>query len=250
VRCAGLGLLVGLAITACATDPAERNNAGNALAARGAYDQAVDAYQLAQVLAPDRPEAYYNAGIALAEAEQLDAALAALDQALATADDALIGDARYNLGNVYFRLRRYPDAIAAYQDVLLRDPDDAEARYNMELALRFDLPPTPTAQQQQTEPDEGETDPNTTPTNQPRAEDGPTPTPPRVDDTPNESATPERGTGDFGSDAESTLMPQTEGELTMEEAQRILDSLVQDQQSLSEFLQESIPAGDTGDNDW
>lgn len=243
-------VLMPLALAACAANAAERNNAGNDLAGREEYDSAVEAYQVAQVLAPDRPEAYYNAAIALSNADQLDEALSAVQQSLETADSGLVRDAYYNLGNVYYRLGRFYDSVSAYQEVLLMNPDDDEARYNMELALRFAVPPSPTAQEQKTEPDLGQSDPNTTPTDQPRSEDGPTPTPPVQDDTPDETATPERGTGDFGADEESTLVPQLEGEMTMEEAQRILDSLEQDQQSLSEFLQESNPSGESNDNDW
>lgn len=238
------------ALVACAANAAERNNAGNDLTGREDYAAAIEAYQVAQVLAPDRPEAYYNAAIALSNADQLDEALAAVEQSLETADADLMRDAHYNLGNVYYRTGRFYDAVSAYQQVLLMNPDDAEARYNMELALRFAVPPSPTAQEQQTEPDQGQTDPETTPTDQPRSEDGPTPTPPLQDDTPDETATPERGTGDFGADEESTLVPQVEGEMTMEEAQRILDSLEHDMQSLSEFLQEADPSGESNDNDW
>lgn len=237
-----------LLCAACAANPNERNNAGNDLTAREEYDSAVEAYQVAQVLAPDRPEAYFNAGIALANANELDAALAAVQQAMKTADDNLIRDTYYNLGNVYYAMARYYDAIAAYQEVLLRDPTDEQARYNLELALRFAVPPTPTAQQQKTEPDEQQTDPNTTPTDQPKSEDGPTPTPPRIDDTPDLTPTPERGSGDFATDEESTLVPQLDGRMTIEDAQRLLDSI--EQQSLSEFLNEAQPAGDTTENDW
>lgn len=248
VRHALLALCCVVVGAACAADANERNNAGNALAARQEFDQAVVAYQVAQVLAPDRPEAYFNAGIALAQADRLEAALAAVQQALRTADEALIGDTYYNLGNVYYGLRRYNDAVAAYQQVLLRDPADDEARYNLELALRFAVPPTPTAQQQRTEPDEQQTDPETTPTDQPKSDSGPTPTPPRIDDTPDLTATPERGGGDFSQQAESTLVPQQQGRMSVEEALRVLDAI--EQQSISEFLRETQPDGDSLEKDW
>ena len=51
----------GLALWACTTNPAERNNAGNSLYDQGDYNAAWNAYQAAQVSAPDAPEAYYNA---------------------------------------------------------------------------------------------------------------------------------------------------------------------------------------------
>jgi tetratricopeptide (TPR) repeat protein len=235
----GLMFLVG----ACEVNPVERNNAGNNLTVGENYEAAVQAYQISQVLNPDAPQAYYNAAIALAESENLNTAAKSLRKALETADEDLIEAAYYNLGNVYFRMGRF-------KEVLMRNPDDADARYNMELALAFGKLPTPTAIEQKTEPDEGETDPDITPTDQPNALTGPTPTPPRIADEPDLTATPQGGTGDFGANTPSTLVPQTEGELTEEEARQLLEDIQQDIQALSEFLRDPAPIGDPEQNDW
>src|SRR5690349_20722017 len=84
-------------LSGCGANPAERNNAGNDLTVNGAYGEAVNAYQVAQVLNPDAPIPYYNAGVALARNEDLEAAALALEQALKTSDDDLIKQAYYNL---------------------------------------------------------------------------------------------------------------------------------------------------------
>jgi Ca-activated chloride channel homolog len=243
-------VMVFLGLTACSPNPHERNNAGNAALRRGDNVEALAAYQVAQAVNPDAPVPYYNAAIALADAEQLDLARAALDQALETADAALVQKAHYNLGNVYFDMGQYFDAIQAYQRVLLIDPDDEDARYNLELALLFAVAPTPTAQEQQTEPDQGQTDPETTPTDQPGALDGPTPTPPLQDTPPDLTATPEGGTGDFRGDEPSTLVPQERGALTIEEARRLLENIEQNQESLREYLEQIGDSGEPVDIDW
>lgn len=40
----------------------------------------------------------------------------------------------YNLGNAYFKLKEYPRAILNYERCLLRDPSNADAQQNVELA--------------------------------------------------------------------------------------------------------------------
>ncbi|NJL54625.1 tetratricopeptide repeat protein [bacterium] len=156
-----------LLLAGCAVNTAERNNAGNAALARGAYDTALRAYRAAQVESPDRPEPYYNAAAALLGLAEFEQAIAALEQALSIADSFLAVRAYYNLGNIFFEQREFGAAIAAYREALLIDPDYGPARYNLELALLRFVPATPTALEQQTNPDMGQTDPETTPTDQP-----------------------------------------------------------------------------------
>lgn len=241
-------VICGLLLAACGTNIAERNNAGNRYFAREDYDAALQAYQAAQVADPDRPEAYFNAAAALAQDDELIRAVDALNEALETADDNLAAEAYYNLGNVLYSMTRYDEAIAAYQEALLRRPDYDDARYNLEIALLRYVPPTPTAQEQKTEPQQDNTDPETTPTNQPRGFDDPTPTiPPQDFDL---TATPERGEGGGGDEDSTTPIPQSEGELTVEQAERLLDQIQQDQEALSEYLEEEASSGEIIEKDW
>ena len=43
----------------------------------------------------------------------------------------LVEDVYFNLGNAYFREGRFDDAIGAYREVLLLDPDDLDAKVNL-----------------------------------------------------------------------------------------------------------------------
>lgn len=235
---------------ACAVNVAERNAAGNRQYRAEDYEAALRSYQAAMVDAPDRPEPYYNAASALAGLEQFSLAAAALEQAIRTGDEELIARAHYNLGNVYFLMGDFDRAAEAYRQTLLLDPDDDDARYNLELTLRRRLPATPTAIEQQTQPEQGETDPEITPTNEPAGQDGPTPTPPPQDITPEPSATPEGGEqADAGNDP-STPVPRDGGEMTIEQAERLLDAVQQDQQALRQFLRDTSPSGEPGERDW
>jgi Ca-activated chloride channel family protein len=246
-----VSLLSSAILVACGINAAERNNAGNSLYAQADYDDALRAYQSAQVAAPDLPEPYYNAASALARQGELGAAIEALEHALRTADEGLTAQAFYNLGNVYYEMAEYDDAAAAYQQTLLLRPDDQDARYNYELALSRILPLTATALQQQVEPEQGETDPSVTPTGQPGAPDGPTPTPPPEEGPPDLTATPVEGGGDQGgAEHSNTLTPQPQGPMSLEDAQRLLDSVQQDQRTLQEFLRDIATPSTPPAEDW
>lgn len=227
---------------------AERNTAGNQAYHNHRYDAALRAYQNAQVIAPDHPEAYYNAASAYLQLDDLEQAQFALEQALKSSDESLQARAFYNLGNVYFVAERYRDAIRMYQQALLLEPDDEDARYNLEVALLRDIPPTPPEQEQQTDPEQDDADPDVTPTDQPGGFDGPTPTPPPQDF--DLSATPEAGQGQQGNEDSSTPVPQSQGEMDVEQAERLLDQVQQDQEALREYLQEEASGGVTEEKDW
>ena len=235
-------------LATCADKVARYNSGGNSDFDRGNYQSALRAYHAAQGAAPDRPEAYFNAAAALIELDELDHAMAALEQALKTADEELSVAAYYNLGNIFFDMGSYELAIDAYQQALLLDPDASDARYNMELALLRFVPIAPTDIEQQTEPDSGYTDPEVTPTDEPGGYEEPTPTPPSIEF--DLSAIPEMGEGGSGGQDSSTPIPQSQGQMTIEEAERLLDQIQQDQQVLREFLQEDGLSGQTSEKDW
>ncbi len=248
------GLIAGfmvclLLVVACGTNTAERNNAGNAAYARGDYAAAVLAYQAAQVNQPDRPESYYNAASALLQLVDYEAAVAALEQSLEEADSDFAARAYYNLGNILFEQRQFGDAVLAYQQALLRNPNDEDARYNLELTLLRYVPPTPTAIEQQTNPELGQTDPEATPTNEPGGFDGSTPTPPPAAP-PDPSETPSTGNeGELGPDSQ-TPIPSENGDMTVERAAQILDSVEQNQEALREYLEDVAEPGDPVEQDW
>ena len=252
--------LLMLVLVSMPVNVAERNNAGNDLYAQGSYESAILAYQAAEVQAPDAPEAYYNAANALVETGQLRSAQASLQQALLNADESLIKKAYFNLGNIYYQLAFYDDAVAAYREVLVRDPADQDARHNYEMALaRSEPTPTPTLQEQQTNPEEDNTNPDAVPTNKPAAQDqseltpSPTPTPlpthpvgpldePPPTLVPNIGGTP----GQF----ESTPVPQENGPQTVEDAERQLDGIEADQRTLREYLSGLVTPGPLNEKDW
>ena len=135
-----------LFLTACSETPAQVNNAGHEPfeqaeaevapeVALDAYEEALDAYELAQESAPEKGEPYYNAANTQYRMEAYDEALRDYDEALKYAEGDLRARGYFNKGNVYFDREEYPDAIEAYKEVLRIQPDNEDAKHNLELAL-------------------------------------------------------------------------------------------------------------------
>jgi tetratricopeptide (TPR) repeat protein len=222
----------------CDVNPAERNNAGNALYNQGQYDSAIAAYQAAQVAAPDNSEAYYNAACAYAQQGDYDKAISALQQALITTNADLKTRSYYNLGNIYFQMGRFDSAVDAYQKALLLNPTDEDARHNLELAIKRLVLPSPTA---------------ISPTSQP-THDG------------NNAATPTSElSGQLTSVASSTpdiSMSQPENltstpffnglpvTISVKDAESILDAVQQAQQALPTQSLSGTPSASNAGKDW
>ncbi len=241
-RCQGWFIVCWALLAACTVNPAERNNSGNDLYTQGNYPAAIRAYQAAQVIMPDDPVAYYNAGSALAAAGQVQAAIDNLNQALKTADESLITQAYYNLGNVYFDMALYSNAVEVYREVLLRRPDDDDARFNYELAL---------SRSANEAPQEDEQEPDPTATDTAEGGDQPTPTPSPGTGTPENTEEPESGGGgDSDGDEPITVTPEPQGEMSEAQMENMLDSVEENQQTLREYLQRLSTPGPAPDKDW
>ncbi len=134
--------------TATAIEAAARGDADQALAAaRTAYEIAPRSVPEDAVADPESPEprprvdsrVAYNTGTAHLAAGDAGRAVELLNQAAATADaDApgLAATTHYNLGNAQLEAGDTAAAIASYKESLRRDPADAAAKHNLEVALR------------------------------------------------------------------------------------------------------------------
>lgn len=243
-------LLLLLVFVAC-SGRAQDISSGNSHYNDGDYQQALDSYRDVMVANPDDPIAYFNsASVLLLGLAEFDRAVEALELAVAQGDDQMAVQAYYNMGNVFFEEGIYLDAIWAYQQALLIDPNDDDARYNLELAMQRYIPPTPTALEQQTNPEFGQSDPETTPTNEPGGFDGPTPTPPPMEVSPDPSQTPESGDRSEDGEESGTPIPQADGGMTIEQAEDLLDAVEQDQETLSQYIDDETTSGNPGEPDW
>jgi len=142
-----------------------RTEKGNDLYGEGKNDPALSEYQKAQNAAPEAPQLHYDVGNVLYRQENWEGAAEAYERALGAAGTDLAPRAAYNLGNALFRDEKYDDAVRAYTRALRGAPRDADAKRNLELALRAleqqkkNQKPNPQDQQQQQQQKEGQQPP-------------------------------------------------------------------------------------------
>ncbi len=138
-RAAGAACLLALALfrPAVADPAASRNNEGNRLYNQKLYDEALRMYTEAQVSRPEAPELHYNIGNVLFRKKEFDKAVEEYLRAQAASDPVLSQAATFNRGNALLMQGRPEEAIQAYVQSLRARPDDADAKRNLELALRL-----------------------------------------------------------------------------------------------------------------
>jgi len=116
---------------------ASKNNKGNKLFEKEKYTEALKKYTDAQLNAPESPIIRYNVANTYYKLAEYDKALDEFNKALAnTTDNSLKEKIYYNMGNTYFRMQDYVKAIENYKRALEIDPNDEDAKYNIEIARK------------------------------------------------------------------------------------------------------------------
>ncbi len=98
----------------------------------GAYDQALRGFADHQTERPDDPELSLNVGAAHYKLKDFEAADSQFYRAAAIGDDELRAQALYNLGNSAYRQDKLEDAVDFYMGSLEANPDDLDAKFNLE----------------------------------------------------------------------------------------------------------------------
>jgi Ca-activated chloride channel family protein len=147
---------LGLALLSACGSPAEKlNQQGNEAFAKQAFQDALQAYASAKIESPELAEPYYNAANVLYRQEKYAEALEEIQKALAQAeDDELEERGHYNKGNASFNTQEWETAVEAYKAALLLNPDDQDAKHNLELALQQQEQQEQQQQQQQQDQDQ------------------------------------------------------------------------------------------------
>ncbi len=192
-----------------------------------AYADALRSYTEAQIKAPQAGELYYNLGNVFYRQDDFERATEAYTRALLSASERLESSAAYNLGNANYRLEQFPEAVAAYERTLRENPNDRDAKRNLELAL-WALEQQQQEQQDQQQPGD----------EQPQQEGA----------SPRQSG--QAGEGEEGEEnQEPAPVP---GEMTPEEAERMLDGLEeQELENLRKQAQQQRPVRSKSvEKDW
>lgn len=195
---------------------ASQNNEGNRLYEQKRLDEALKKYTDAQVTLPNAPELHYNIGNVLFRKGEIDKAIEEYMKAQSAKDPRLSQAAIYNRGNALMSSGKAQDAVNAYVQALRARPDDADAKRNLELALRL---LQEKQKQQQKQPDS-------------RNDKQQPPKPP-----------PEGGPRKGGDDQKKPPAQKGQAPMSEEEARRILEALQdQEKEGIKQHVQAAVPA--------
>lgn len=122
---------------------------GNDAYKKAKYDSAAMQYSKVLQKDPDNVTAQYNLGNALYKADKKEEAIGAYEKSAGKLDKPVEkSNAYYNKGVVYQNDQKLAECIEAYKNALKLDPDNEDARHNLQLALK--------KQQEQKQKDEKE----------------------------------------------------------------------------------------------
>ena len=110
--------------------------AGNAALKAGKADEALGHYDAAVKKLPADAGTHFDRGAALYALSRFDEAGQEFLRATEAKDPALKASAFYNLGNAFFKKEKFKDAVSAYTRSLGLRPEDKQAKWNLEIALR------------------------------------------------------------------------------------------------------------------
>jgi Ca-activated chloride channel homolog len=110
--------------------------AGNSALQAGKADDALVHYDKAVKKLPAEAGTHFDRGAALYALSRFDEAGEEFLRATEAKDPALKASAFYNLGNAFFKKDKFKEAVSAYTRSLGLKPDDKQAKWNLEIALR------------------------------------------------------------------------------------------------------------------
>ena len=230
---AALGMTVvagGMAVFAGSCSPAHR---GERLYHQARYPEAYDVFRRG-LQRDSSARLAYDAGAALYRLERYDEAVAAFRRSARTPE--LRQRSLYNLGNALVRAAEERpgepapllDAVAAYEEALSISPGDAEARWNLEIALRRlgDDRTSGGSSGRGRNADYGRGDNNV----------------------PGYEGNPDAAVGAMAGGGYGSAEGESAEELTADEARRLLEAVERQQLTAHEGRRSS--RGPTGDRDW
>jgi len=109
---------------------------GNGLYRREKYEDALKTYQEVQVLEPDNPDIRFNIGTALYKLNKFSEAMPEWQLSLVSKNKKTKAAATYNMGNASFKGGQLELAINFYKLSLGLNPNDMQAKQNLEFALK------------------------------------------------------------------------------------------------------------------
>lgn len=131
-----LSVMAALIGNVAAEDYIDLVKMGNQAFANQEYQKALEHYRSAETGLPESPELNYNIAGALFKEGKYEEAVELFGEGMNASDINLEANSHYNLGNTYFRMGDFQNAISSYQKALEINPDDLDAKFNLELARK------------------------------------------------------------------------------------------------------------------
>ncbi len=199
---------------AWSNDARQAVRAGNSLYKEGRYAEAEIAYRKALEADQQNVRAWFNLGNALYRQGRNQEAAEIFDRLSVTADnDAYKAASFHNKGNALLKEQQFAESADAYKNALRLNPDDEVSRYNLAYAMQFleDPPPQEDSSDGEDEQDQQDQNDQTEPDQQPQA------------DQDKQAASPEQ--------------------LSVQEAERLLDAMNQREQNVQENVKREEQTG-------
>jgi Ca-activated chloride channel homolog len=225
-------IMAASSLSACGTSVARKVEQGNQAYEKEAYQEAMVDYSEANQAKPDIPEPIYNLANTLYRTQAYQEAEEIFQQALDLASDELAQFGFYNLGNNYYQQKRMSEAIEAYKQALRMNPDDMDAKVNLELALK-EQKEQEEQQNQQSQNEQSEQDQQEQSNDQGKEGEEQEEQNQQAQNEPKQ--TEQSSQGEQGQNNQSAQSPEG---MTEEQAKQLLAAIGQSTQTLQEKLQE------------
>lgn len=130
-------LLIGFTIPAAAQTVRDHVKDGNKLYQKGKFSDAEAAYRQALSKDPTSGVSHFNLGDAHFRQDRHEESARAFGNSAMNFEPGSDRSAGYyNMGNALFKANKFEEAIEAYKRALRNDPDNEDARHNLEVARR------------------------------------------------------------------------------------------------------------------
>jgi len=153
-------ILLAFSLSACGSSVERTLDNGNQAFGEQAYEQALETYAQAIEMAPTLAEPVYNLANTLYRMEAFEQTGQLMGQALQLGSEELTQHGFYNLGNNFFQQQQMDGAIESYKESLRLNPDDLDAKYNLELAMQQQQEQEQEEQEQEEQEQEQQQDQN------------------------------------------------------------------------------------------
>jgi len=230
-------ITLSLGASVSAEDHVDLVKKGNEEYRKQNFPKALEYYHSAETQLPASPELEYNIAGALHQQGKYEETVDRYTEALNSSDISVEQRAHYNLGNTYYRTGEFDKAITSYQNALNIDPDDMEAKFNLELARRRlkeqISPEQPGGDQQQQQPQQEP------PQQEEQEEQEQQEQPQQNEQQQQEQQQPQE-----------EEMQQDDKDISREDAERILNALRDDERELQKQIKRQEKTSDYLGKDW